>query len=164
VGSLAAQLAHWSGALVIGTVRTGNGGVPLDGPDPVADILRLAPGGVDRIVDVSFGANIDLNAAVAGPGCVIASYATQDERPTLPYWPLAFQNVTIRLLGSDDFPADAKRAAADDLSRAAAEGALTIEVAEPYPLERIADAHLAVEAGSREGRVLVRLPGPDAAG
>ncbi|MGH9222233.1 MAG: NADPH:quinone reductase [Acidimicrobiales bacterium] len=159
VGSLAAQLARWGGALVIGTVRSGTGGVPLDGPDPAADILRLAPGGVDRVIDVAFGANIELNAAVATPGCVIAAYASAEERPPIPYWPLAFSNVTIRLLGSDDFPAEAKQAAARDLTRAAAEGALHIEVAEPYPLDRIADAHRAVEAGSRHGRVLLKVPG-----
>ena len=157
VASLAAQLARWGGALVVGTVRGGSGGIALDGPDPAAAIHSLAPGGVDRIVEVAFGANIDLNAAVAAPGCVIASYGSPTERPDFPYWPLAFQNVTVRLLGSDDFPAEAKQNAARDLTRAAAEGALHVEVAEPYPLERIAEAHRAVEAGAPDGRVLLRL-------
>ena len=157
VGSLATHLARWGGATVIGTVRSGAGGIALDGPDPAAAILQLAPGGVDRIVDVAFGANIDLNAAVAAPQCVIASYGSPQERPDLPYWPLAFQNVTVRLLGSDDFPAEAKRQAARDLTAAAAAGALTIRVAEPYPLDRIADAHRAVEAGAPDGRVLLKL-------
>ena len=157
VGSLAAQLARWGGALVLGTVRSGPGGIALDGADPAADVLQLAPGGVDRIVEVAFGANIDFNVSVAGPHCVIASYGSQDERPSIPYWPLAFANITLRLLGSDDFPAQAKQAAAHDLNRAAAEGALAVEVADPYPLEGIADAHAAVEAGATRQRILLKV-------
>ncbi|MDP9168760.1 MAG: alcohol dehydrogenase catalytic domain-containing protein, partial [Actinomycetota bacterium] len=59
VSSLAAQLARWAGATVIGTVRHGAGTshdvgtdvptVALDG-DAADAIRRLAPAGVDRIV------------------------------------------------------------------------------------------------------------------
>ena len=147
VGSLAAQLATWGGATVIGTTRA----------TTVDDIRSQAPDGVDRIVEVNLAANIELDAAVAAQGCVIASYASADGRPELPYWPMAFQNVTLRLLGSDDFPDEVKRAATADLTRAASEGALTINAVILYPLEQIAQAHEAVEAGSRNGRVLLRI-------
>ena len=76
VGALAAQLARWAGAIVIGTVRSRDdlarlGGAPvdhmvaLDEPDPVAAIRSHAPGGVDRIIEVAFSDNVDLDAAVA---------------------------------------------------------------------------------------------------
>ena len=114
VGSMAAQLAAWRGATVIGTVRRRADlpavdeavahRVALDDGDPVAAIRRLAPEGVDRIVEVSFSDNADLDAAVAAPEAVIAAYATRDPRPTLDFWPMLFANLTIRLLGSDDFP------------------------------------------------------------
>jgi NADPH:quinone reductase len=61
------------------------------------------------------------------------------------------------LLGSDDFPAAAKLQAADDLTSAAREGALSIPIAETLPLERIADAHDRVNAGGG-GRVLLTIP------
>jgi NADPH:quinone reductase len=166
VSSLAAQLARWAGATVIGTVRTDAG---LDGQgladhvvslqsDPVAVIRRLAPGGVDRIVEVALSANADLDAEVSKNGTVLAAYASPKDRPELPFWPLLFNNVTIRLLGSDDFPAEAKDAAARDLTLAAAQSALSVSVADVVPLERIAAAHELVESGHARGRLLVSIP------
>ena len=168
VGSLAAQLARWGGASVIGTVRRSEDlrqvdasalehVVALDGSDPAAAIREVAPDGVDRIIEVSFSDNIDLDAAVLKEQAVIAAYATRAERPDLPFWPMLFDNVTIRLLGSDDFPAQAERQAATDLTTAAAEGALTIPVATPLPLDQVAAAHERVDAGTR-GRVLLTIP------
>jgi NADPH:quinone reductase-like Zn-dependent oxidoreductase len=77
--------------------------------------------------------------------------------PTNAMTPAKSKTLTIRLLGSDDFPADAKEQAARDLTSAAAAGALHIEVGQSYPLHRIADAHDHVDAGTR-GRVLVDIP------
>lgn len=112
VGSMAAQLAAWNGATVIGTVRRSSDlehiddaiehRVALDGPDAAPAIRRVAPDGVHRIVEVSFSDNVDLDAAVAAPEAVIAAYATRDPRPDFDFWPMLFANLTIRLLGSDD--------------------------------------------------------------
>lgn len=173
VGSMAGQLAAWAGATVIGTVRRQDDlpraerrldhavrhVVALDGTDPAAAIRTVAPGGVDRIIEVALSDNADLDDAVISPGGVIAAYATRDARPTIPFWTLLFANVTLRLLGSDDFPAAAKRQAARDLTAAAAVGALTVEVAERHPLREVAAAHDRVDAGTR-GRVLVDVPSP----
>ena len=71
---------------------------------------------------------------------------------------MLFANVTIRLLGSDDFPQAAKDAAARDLTDAAAQSVLSITAAEVVPLERIAVAHELIEPGRAPGRVLVALP------
>jgi NADPH2:quinone reductase len=168
VGSLAAQLARWSGATVIGTVRTGAETGRVDPgtadrvvsleADPVSAIRRLAPRGVDRIVEVALSANADLDAAVVRNGTVLAAYASPKDRPDLPFWPMLFANVTIRLLGSDDFPQEAKDAAARDLTAAAAQSALTVTVAKTFPLARIAAAHEFIESGHAAGRVLVALP------
>jgi len=168
VSSLAAQLARWAGATVIGTVRTdAEAGLADAGPDghvvslqsdPVSAIRRLAPDGVDRIVEVALSANADLDAAVTRNGTVLAAYASPKDRPELPFWPLLFNNVTIRLLGSDDFPQQAKDAAARDLTAAAAQGALSVPVAEVVPLARIAAAHELIESGRAPGRVLVAIP------
>jgi NADPH:quinone reductase len=167
VGAMAAQLAHWAGATVIGTVRGGRDlgsvdastlahAVALNVADPAAAIRAHAPEGVDRVVEVAFSDNIDLDAAVVKNNSFIAAYATRRDRPDFPFWPMLFENVTIRLLGSDDFPVEAKRQAAADLTIAAHEGALSIAIAAPLPLERTAEAHDRVDAGSRE-RVLVTI-------
>jgi NADPH:quinone reductase len=167
VGSLAARLARRGGATVIGTVVRGSDldrvdsavahTVALDEAQPAEAIRAHAPEGVHRIIEVALSENADLDAAIAAPGGVIAAYATRRDRPHLPFWPMLFANVTIRLLGSDDFPRAAKRQAAVDLSTAAREGALSIPIGDPLPLHRIAQAHERVEAGTRE-RVLVSIP------
>ena len=88
---------------------------------------------------------------------MIAAYSSPQERPQIPFWPLLFANVTLRLLGSDDFPPAAKQQAARDLTTVAAEGRLRVRLGATHPLERIAAAHQEVEAGAG-GRVLLVLP------
>ena len=66
--------------------------------------------------------------------------------------------MTIHLLGSDDFPQQAKDAAARDLTQAAAQSALSVPVAEIVPLEQIAAAHQLIESGTAAGRVLLSIP------
>ena len=70
---------------------------------------------------------------------------------------MLFDNLTIRLLGSDDFPVEAKQQAATDLTAAARTGDLTVAIADPLPLEQAAAAHDAVDRGSRR-RVLLAIP------
>lgn len=168
VGSLAAQLATWGGATVIGTVRhrldlenAHRRGVAqvvaLDGPDPAGEIRHYAQDGVDRIVEVAFSDNIDLDAAVAKNNTVIAAYGTGEGRPNFPFWPMLFDNITIRLLGSDDFPAEAKQRAAHELTAAAADGALSIAIDGPVPLDPAARAHDLVDRSTRT-RILLDVP------
>jgi len=169
VGSLVAQLACWGGATVIGTVRQRGGlkqvsapagahaVVALDEPDPAGAIRAHAPHGVDRIIEVAFSDNIDLDAAVAKNQAVIAAYATRSDRPEFPFWPMLFDNITIRLLGSDDFPAAARQQAAADLTVAAGEGALSVPIGALLPLEQAAHAHDRVDDGAR-GRILLAIP------
>jgi NADPH2:quinone reductase len=111
---------------------------------------------VNRIVEVSFSDNADLDAAVAAREAVIAAYATREPRPDFDFWPLLFANLTIRLLGSDDFAHATKQQAAADLTAAARDGALRIPI-ERLALDRIAEAHDRVDAGTRR-RVLLAMP------
>ncbi len=104
-------------------------------------------------------ANADFDAEVVAQGAVIAAYSSPADRPVLPFWPLLFANVSLRLLGSDDFPTEAKRQAARDITAAAANGQLQVTVAPPYSLDDIATAHQAVESGSHKGRILVSIGG-----
>src|SRR4051794_38714621 len=167
VGSVAAQLARWGGATVIGTVMRESDldqvdgavahAVALNQAEPGEAIRAYAPQGAHRIIEVAFSDNADLDAAVAAPDGVIAAYATRRDRPDFPFWPMLFANLTIRLLGSDDFPQEAKHQAADDLTTAAREGALSIPITEPLPLHQIAEAHELVDAGARK-RVLLSIP------
>ena len=167
VGSLAAQLAARDGATVIGTVRRAADlarvdrsvvprAVALDQRDPAAAIRDHAPSGVDRIVEVALSDNGGIDASVVANDAVIAAYVSRSDRIDLPFSPLLFANVTLRLLGSDDFSFQAKQQAARDLTAAAAAGALSVSVGAVFSLTEIAAAHDRVDRGGG-GRVLVRV-------
>jgi NADPH:quinone reductase len=96
-------------------------------------------------------------AAIVANDAVIAAYATRNDPVQLLFWSMLFANVTIRLLGGDDFSAEAKQQAAQDLTAAAEVGDLRVNVGQQYPLEQIAQAHDRVEAGTR-GQILVTIP------
>ncbi len=109
-------------------------------------------------MEVALSDNADLDNTVAANNAVIAAYATRTDRTEIPFWPLLFNNVTLRLLGSDDFPAEAKRQAARDLTFAAAVGALNVAVGDRHPLDDIAKAHDRVDVGGGHGRILLTIP------
>lgn len=171
VGQCAIGLARHAGALVIATVRSerdeatsrraGAHHVVVTGglsPDAVVDrILAQAADGVDHIVEVAFHANVFLDERVLKPGGSMATYATGDPTPAIPFWPLVFKNVRLFFLGSDDFPAEAKAAAARALNDALEGDWPGFEVEASLPLESIGKAHAIVEEHKTSGRVVVSL-------
>lgn len=168
VSSLAAQLARWGGATVIGTVR-GEAEARQVSPGaadhvvslhsgPIPATRQVAPAGVDRIIEVALSAKADLDAAIVRNGAVLAAYASPKDRPELPFRPMLFANVTMRLLGSDDFPLRAKDAAARDLTHAAAQSALSITIAEIVPLAQIARYQELIESGRPQAGCSCRFP------
>ncbi len=90
-------------------------------------------------------------------GGSIAAYATDVANPAIPFWPLLFKNIRVFLLDSDDFPGDAKVAAARALNDALEQGWQGFDIAERVPLSDIATAHERVERPVRRGRVIVLL-------
>lgn len=164
VGAIAAQMALRGGAQVIGVVRRADQadqaralGVQhvLDSTatDLVDQVRTLAPHGVHRIAEVDLAAHAELDSQVVAVGGTISSYYSSADRTVLPYWPLGFADVTLRLLGSDDFRQEAKTEAARELTAALLDDSLKVDIRHTFPLERIADSHEAVEAGT--GRVVV---------
>lgn len=167
VGLCAVALARHAGARVIGTVRSAsdqptpkNAGahdVVLSDKDLTARVRGLAPDGIDHIVEVAFAANIELDIALLKLGGSIASYATDNATPKIPFWQMVFKNVRLFFLGSDDFPKEAKQQAARDLNAALEAGWSGFEIGERMPLPEIARAHELVEHPTRPGRVVVAL-------
>jgi NADPH:quinone reductase len=70
---------------------------------------------------------------------------------------MVFKNIRVFLLGSDDFPKDARVLAARDLNSALEAGWSGLEIAEPIPLSEIARAHELAEHPARRGRVVVKV-------
>lgn len=167
VGLCAVALARHAGARVIGTVRSAsdqptalNAGaheVVLSDKDLVTRVRALAPEGVDHIVEVAFAANIEADVELLKPDGSIASYATDNAAPKIPFWQMVFKNVRVFFLGSDDFPKEAKSQAARDLNGALEAGWSGFQIGERIPLADIARAHELVEHPARPGRVVVVL-------
>jgi NADPH:quinone reductase len=171
VGHAAIQLACWAGARVLSTVsndekarlalaagaehtvnyRTG------EAPD---EIRAAAPKGIDVIVEVAPAENAALDAAVLAPNGTVAAYATDGgSELELNVRELMPRNLCYQFVLVYTVPGAAKDQAVADVAVAVADGAL--EVGEHvglalhrFPLERMADAHDAVESGA-VGKVLV---------
>ncbi len=126
VGSCAVGLSRHAGAYVIATVRSERDQLlavqagahdvirtdELSADEVVERIHVLAPDGVHHIVEVAFHANIAIDEQLLALGGSIATYATGDPSPAIPFWPLVFKNVRVFFLGSDDFSPQDKEAAA----------------------------------------------------
>jgi NADPH2:quinone reductase len=167
VGLCAVQLARRGGAHVIGTVRSSsdeetakNAGaheVLRNDQEFRGRMAALAPDRIDHIVEVAFGANIEGDVKLLKMGGSIATYATDNATPKIPFWQMVFKNIRLYFLGSDDFPADAKIAAARDLNAALEAGWPGFEIAERIPLAEIARAHEIAERPVRPGRIVITL-------
>lgn len=173
VGTMVVGLAQAAGAHVLATVRSTADveSIRLAGAEAVlvtghrrpaeiaADIRRMAPDGVHHIVEVAFDQNINLDMEVLAQGGSIAAYATTDPHPRLPFWQLLFKNARLLLLGSDDFPLEAKREAAAALNELLAGGWQGIRIDRNFPLVDIVQAHEYLERKRPPGRVVV-IPHP----
>jgi NADPH2:quinone reductase len=167
VGMCAVALARHGGARVIGTVRSsaeeptaraaGAHEVVLNDEGLVERMKALAPDGVDHIVEVAFGANVDADVGMLKMGGSIGAYATDNANPKIPFWLMVFKNLRVFFLGSDDFPAEAKVAATRDLNDTLRAGWSGFEIGERIPLADIARAHELVEHPARRGRVIVMV-------
>jgi NADPH2:quinone reductase len=167
VGLCAVALAHHAGARVIGTVKSpsdegtarnaGAGDVVGSNSELVARVRKLAPKGIDHVVEVAFGANIEADVELLKLGGSIAGYATDNAAPPIPFWQMVFKNIRVFFLGSDDFPQEAKSRAAIDLNAALEGGWSGFEIGERIPLADVARAHELVEHPARRGRVVVVL-------
>jgi NADPH:quinone reductase len=112
VGLCAVQLARRAGAQVIGTIRSsseeatakkaGAHAVVSNDEKLTASVRSLAPSGIDHVVEVAFAANIETDLELLNMGGSIASYATNIEKPNIPFWPMVFKNTRLFFLGSDD--------------------------------------------------------------
>ena len=170
------QLAALGGARVIATVsspekaahaRSLGAETTIDYrcEDVVAAVMALTDGrGVERIIEVDFGANLAVDQVVIRPHGVIASYSSSRVRePAFPYYALAPKAVTIHvvqgMLLRHERAVEGTRAATALL----AEGALQHPIAAEFPLERTAEAHALQESGTAIGKILVasREPAED---
>ena len=123
----------------------------------MARVLELTHGeGVERIVEVDFGANLPIDVPIIKPAGVIASYSSTAARePILPYYPLAYKGVTIHLVQAYVMGAAQRQAMLADIERLIKSRALVHSVGPRFALWDIVAAHEALESGSVIGNVVV---------
>lgn len=167
VGYLAVQLAKWGGARVIATcsdrdmkrVTDAGADTVLDyrAKDLAQDILSANDGApVDMVVEVELGENIEVDAEVIAPNGRIAIYGSaKDMAPTLPFFPLLFKAVTLDIILIYLLEKPERDAAIARLHAALADNALHCPTQQIFPLADTARAHEAVEAGARDGAILI---------
>ncbi len=171
VGNAAIQLARWSDATVITTVsspekanlaaRAGADHViDYRQQDVVAEVRKIAPDGVNTIVEVAAAANAGIDSQVIGLHGSVAVYADDGAAPlSLPVRPLMVPNARWQFVLVYTAPHDWKRRAVDDVGAAVLDGAVRVgeDAGLPlhhFPLDQAAQAHAAVQDGA-VGKVLI---------
>jgi NADPH:quinone reductase len=175
VGNAAIQLGRWAGARVIATVSGEAKGelaeragahhvVNYRDADAADRIRRVAPAGVDVVVELAAGSNSELDQSVLRPGGTIAIYANDGGVPFAPDvrtnmgLNTRYQFVLLYTVGWDriaNAAADINQAIDDGAFRVGEEAGLPIH---RFDLDDTAGAHDAVESGA-VGKVLVTVAG-----
>lgn len=173
VGHLAVQLARWAGARVIATVGSDEQasvaaecGAHLvlnykqdDLVTRVTEFTR-SPSVVDRVVEVAFAKNLDIDARVLKPGGVISTFTVADDPahpPALNLQQLLAKNITVHFALIYAMDSAAHRAAARDLNTALSAGALKPRIARRFRLNEVAEAHELLGTGGMGGKAVLSL-------
>ncbi len=113
---------------------------------------------LDRVIEVAFGRNLAADVALLRSGGVIATYSSDAvPDPVVPFTPMLMKDLTVRFVLVYEIPQSARDHAARDISQLIAAGKLRHQIAEVFPLERIADAHERMEEGRAVGKLLIRI-------
>lgn len=171
VGNAAIQLARWSDATVLTTISSAEKArlaaaagadhvIDYTRQDVVAEVRRIAPGGVDTIVEVAAAQNGDADAEmIAGHGTVAIYAGTPADTATFPVRTLMAANARLQFVLLYTAPERAKGLAVADVSAAVLAGAVRVGEDAGLPLHHVpladaAAAHRAVQDGAI-GKVLL---------
>jgi len=171
VGHYAVQLARWAGAKVIATASSAEKAaharkagahavIDYTSEDVGARLNEVTRGqGVDRVVDVEFGANLSTYVKSLRPDAVVATYASMKvPAPAFPFYELMRLNFTLRMVFVYTMPAAAKARALTDIARWVSTGRPKFAIAAQFPLDEVVAAHELVESGRKAGHVILDIP------
>ena len=170
VGHYAIQLAKWGGASVISTIssaekaksalQAGADAVINYRQEDVENRVKEITNGelVDRIIEVDFGANLELNSKILKSGgvSVMYAYTTQPQLP-LPIPTLMSKNITLKftlVYTISDFD---RQKIFDDMQKWLEETRPIFQIAREFKLDEVVKAHELVESGKKIGHVLLRI-------
>jgi len=171
VGNAAIQLARWADATVITTVSSPEKAqlaaaagadhvIDYRQQDVVAEVRKIAPKGVEAIVEVNPAVNAAIDAQILALHGAVAMYADDaGAEVTIPVRSQMQLNARWQFVLLYTEPARAKEIAVEDVNAAVLDGAVRVgrEAGLPlhvFPLEQTAQAHQAVQDGI-VGKVLI---------
>ena len=170
VGYYGIQLAKWSGAKVISTVsgeekgsvaREAGADLVINYRDEnVTEVIQDFTNGVgvDRILEVEFGGNLEISKQIIKPNGTIASYGSVAlMEPTLPFYDLMFKGVKLNTYLIYIVPETDRNMITNGINDALNDEALNHMITESYELDDIVDAHLSMESNTVVGNIVINL-------
>ena len=168
VGHLAVQLAKWGGAKVIATGSKSSSESVLNfGADYYFDyssdklasqINEVAPEGVDRVVEVEFGLNLNWLHQVLKPNGTLAVYGSAKEmNPVIPFGLYLFKAIKIDIFLIYILPVKEKEIAINYLHSAYEQKALIPKIDNIFKLEDCDQAQDRTLTKGRRGAVLLEI-------
>jgi NADPH2:quinone reductase len=171
VGNAAIQLARWADATVLTTISSPEKAqlaaaagadhvINYTQEDVVTEVRKIAPKGVDAIVEVNPAVNAATDAQILALHGSVAMYADDaGAEVTIPVRSQMQLNARWQFVLVYTEPARAKEIAVEDVNAAVLDGAIRVgrEAGLPlhvYPLAETAQAHRAVQDGA-VGKVLI---------
>jgi NADPH2:quinone reductase len=167
VGHYAIQMAKWGGARVAATVSSDEkakvakqAGADLvinyKSEDVAKKVLDFSPGGVDRVIEVDFGANLPVNLKILKLNGTIASYASMgNPEPKIPFYAMMRRGIAIDLVFVYMMKPEERARSIADIGAMLREGRLQHLIGRRFRLDDLVAAHLAQESGTVVGNIVI---------
>jgi len=124
----------------------------------VEQVKALTGGrGVDRIVDLDIAGHGKLIPDLIAKDGLVAAYGTNNQQVGFEFTRMILSGAGVRFFIVYELAKDVRDAAITHLTRLLEAGVLKHAVAATYPLDKIVDAHEAVEQGRHMGNVVVTM-------
>ena len=172
VGSYAVQFSKLAGATVIAATGSND---KIDylkklGADYIVNYREehriqqvksiLGSEGVDRIIESSFGANIEFDAAVLARHGIIAAFGFDDVgSQSMPHFPLMLKNALLRYIAIFFISHEAKEKTFSQINQIISTGGIQHHIGHIFAFDELPNAHQAIETNEVLGAGLVKIEG-----
>jgi NADPH:quinone reductase len=169
VANYAIQFAKARGAVIIATVSSqqkaeialtagADHTIDYKREDVAARINELTDSsGVDAVIELDFAANAKLLPGVLRPKGSVIIYGTGTPEATIPAQWMLVNGIVIRFMLVYELTNEEHQAAIAGITQMLKQKRLVHNIAATYPLDRIVEAHQAVESGKAVGNIVVRI-------
>jgi NADPH:quinone reductase len=169
VANYAIQFAKARGAVIIATVSSkqkadiahaagADHTIDYKREDVAGRINELTDGsGVDAVIELDLAANAKLLPGTLRPKGSVIVYGTGAPEAAIPAQWMLVNGIAIRFMLVYDLTNEEHQAAIGGITQMLEHKRLVHNVAETFPLDKIVEAHQAVESGKAVGNIVVRI-------